>query len=92
VIVGRKTYGKWSVQTIVRLPGDSGMALRLTTAKFYSPNRKNYSGEGIAPDLPVAASEDLQVTFFRGRTQEEISADPDVSEALQALETRMSRN
>jgi carboxyl-terminal processing protease len=92
VIVGRKTYGKWSVQTIVRLPGDSGMALRLTTAKFYSPNKRNYSGEGIAPDLLVAADADQQATFFRGRTQEEISADPDVARALEALETRLSRN
>ncbi len=92
VIVGRKTYGKWSVQTIVRLPGDSGMALRLTTAKFYSPNKRNYSGEGIAPDLLVDADEDREATYFRGRTQEEISADPDVARALEALETRMSRN
>ncbi|MFM8477360.1 MAG: S41 family peptidase [Planctomycetaceae bacterium] len=92
VIVGRKTYGKWSVQTIVRLPGDSGMALRLTTAKFYSPNKRNYSGEGIAPDLLVDADDDREATYFRGRTQEEISADPDVARALEALETRMSRN
>jgi carboxyl-terminal processing protease len=92
VIVGRRTYGKWSVQTIVRLPGDSGMALRLTTAKFYSPNKRNYSGEGIAPDLLVDADEDREATYFRGRTQEEISADPDVARALEALETRMSRN
>ena len=92
VIVGRRTYGKWSVQTIVRLPGDSGMALRLTTAKFYSPNKRNYSGEGIAPDLLVDADDDREATYFRGRTQEEISADPDVARALEALETRMSRN
>lgn len=92
VIVGRRTYGKWSVQTIVRLPGDSGMALRLTTAKFYSPNKRNYSGEGIAPDLLVDADEDREATYFRGRTQAEISADPDVARALEALETRMSRN
>lgn len=92
VIVGRKTYGKWSVQTIVRLRGDSGMALRLTTAKFYSPNKRNYSGEGIAPDLLVEGDEESQATFFRGRTEEEISADPDVARALEALETRMTRN
>lgn len=92
VIVGRKTYGKWSVQTIVRLPGDSGMALRLTTAKFYSPNKRNYSGQGIAPDVLVDADAGQQATFFRGRTQEEISADPDVARALEALETRLSRN
>ena len=92
VIVGRTTYGKWSVQTIVRLPGNSGMALRLTTAKFFSPRDRNYSGEGIAPDVPVASNANSRTTAFRGKTQEEISADPDVASALEALEKRNARN
>ena len=89
-IVGRKTYGKWSVQSIIHLPGETG--LKLTTAKFYSPDDKNYSGEGLAPDVEVAARGDAQVTFYRGRTSDEISADPDVSEALNVLQRRLSRN
>lgn len=92
VIVGRTTYGKWSVQTIVRLPGDSGMALRLTTAKFFSPRDRNYSGEGIAPDFHVPGDSIARTTAFRGKTQAEISADPDVARALEALEKRNARN
>ena len=88
-IVGRKTYGKWSVQSIIHLPGETG--LKLTTAKFYSPNDKNYAGEGLAPDVEVPAPEDTQVTFFRGRTSDEISADPDVAEAIEELQTRLTR-
>lgn len=91
VIVGRKTYGKWSVQTIVRMPGDSGLALRLTTARFYSPDDRNYSGKGLEPDVMVPQAESSQVTFFRNRTSEEINTDPDVVQAIEALETRMSR-
>lgn len=91
VIVGRKTYGKWSVQTIVRMPGDSGMAIRLTTARFYSPDDRNYSGKGLEPDVMVPQGETSQVTFFRNRTSDEINADPDVVQAVEALETRMSQ-
>ena len=89
-IVGRKTYGKWSVQSIIHLPGETG--LKLTTAKFYSPDDKTYSGEGLAPDVVVPLPTDLQTTFYRGRTSDEISADPDVAEALNVLERRLSRN
>jgi carboxyl-terminal processing protease len=91
VIVGRKTYGKWSVQTIVRMPGDSGMAIRLTTARFYSPDDRNYSGKGLEPDVMVPQGETSQVTFFRNRTSDEINSDPDVVQAVEALETRMSQ-
>src|SRR5262249_31185068 len=46
-LVGRKTYGKWSVQTIFRVNGTSG--LRLTTARFYAPGGGTYSKVGINP-------------------------------------------
>jgi carboxyl-terminal processing protease len=86
-IVGRKTYGKWSVQSIIHLPGDTG--LKLTTAKFYSPDDKNYSGKGLAPDVEVPEPKDLQYSFYRGRTTEEISADPDVAEAIEILQNQL---
>lgn len=89
-IVGRKTYGKWSVQTIIHLPGGTG--LKLTTAKFYSPNHQNYAGKGLAPDVKVALPENVQRTFFRGRTSDEISLDDDVAEALRLLNSRFSQN
>lgn len=88
-IIGRKTYGKWSVQSIIHLPGETG--LKLTTAKFYSPNDKNYAGKGLMPDVEVPLPENTQVTFFRGRTSDEISSDPDVAEAIEELQTRLTR-
>jgi len=51
LIVGRKTYGKGSVQTII--PLSDGSALRLTTAKYLTPLRRSIDGEGIHPDLVV---------------------------------------
>ena len=51
-IVGVRSFGKGSVQGIFQLDGsDSG--LRLTTAKFFSPQGKPYSGVGVEPDIVV---------------------------------------
>ncbi len=51
VIVGTKSFGKGSVQTIFPL-GD-GSAVRLTTAKYYTPKGRSIQSEGIAPDITV---------------------------------------
>lgn len=51
LIVGSRTYGKGSVQTII--PLNDGSALRLTTAKYLTPLRRSIDGEGIHPDLVV---------------------------------------
>ena len=50
-IVGRKTYGKWSVQSI--FPIQRSVGLRLTTAKFYSPAGKTLGKIGVKPDVEV---------------------------------------
>ena len=53
-IVGRTTYGKWSVQSIIDLDNAGrGTGLRLTTAKFYSPHDGNYAEIGLEPDVAV---------------------------------------
>jgi len=51
VIVGTKTFGKGSVQTIMPL-GD-GSAVRLTTARYYTPKGRSIQAEGIAPDILI---------------------------------------
>ena len=51
IVVGAKSFGKGSVQTIFPL-GD-GSAVRLTTAKYYTPKGRSIQGEGIAPDITV---------------------------------------
>lgn len=51
LIVGTRTFGKGSVQTI--MPMSNGTALRLTTARYYTPNGHSIQGEGILPDIEV---------------------------------------
>jgi carboxyl-terminal processing protease len=51
-IVGTRTYGKGSVQSIFSLRS-APAGLKLTTAKFYSPHERPYSEQGVQPDLPI---------------------------------------
>jgi carboxyl-terminal processing protease len=51
IIVGTKTFGKGSVQTVIPLEG--GSALRLTTARYYTPGGRSIQAEGITPDIVV---------------------------------------
>jgi carboxyl-terminal processing protease len=51
-ILGARTYGKGSVQSIFSLRS-APAGLKLTTAKFYSPRNRPYSEQGVNPDIPV---------------------------------------
>jgi carboxyl-terminal processing protease len=55
IIVGEQTFGKGSVQSI--LPLADGSALRLTTARYYTPSHKVIHEHGITPDIYVPMSE-----------------------------------
>jgi carboxyl-terminal processing protease len=56
IIVGTKTFGKGSVQTIIPLP--EGAGLRMTTARYYTPNGRSIQATGITPDVEVPAAGD----------------------------------
>ena len=51
VLIGTKTFGKGSVQTIMPLPGHG--AMRLTTARYYTPSGRSIQAKGIEPDIEV---------------------------------------
>jgi carboxyl-terminal processing protease len=52
VLVGTRSFGKGSVQTVIPVSSDG--AIRLTTARYYTPSGRSIQGLGIAPDVPVA--------------------------------------
>ncbi len=54
VLLGDRSFGKGSVQTVIPLPG--GGAMRLTTARYYTPSGHSIQDLGIAPDIKVAES------------------------------------
>jgi carboxyl-terminal processing protease len=55
LIVGTDSFGKGSVQTVIPLQGGRDGALRLTTARYYTPAGRSIQGAGITPDMEVAA-------------------------------------
>lgn len=55
VVMGTQSFGKGSVQTIIPLTDNSG--LRLTTARYYTPNGRSIQAKGITPDIVVEQKE-----------------------------------
>jgi carboxyl-terminal processing protease len=61
LVLGTKTFGKGSVQTI--MPIDNAGALRLTTALYFTPSGKSIQGYGVTPDVTVNDTRDPQDKF-----------------------------
>jgi len=58
-VMGTRSFGKGSVQTIIPLEGRG--ALRLTTALYYTPSGRSIQGQGISPDIVVGVPKNQQV-------------------------------
>lgn len=74
-VVGKTTYGKGSVQTLVNLP--EGAQLKVTIAKWYTPSGHNITEQGITPDIKVeltSADEDAGRDPQLDRAKTELSA------------------
>ena len=54
ILLGTRSFGKGSVQTIIPLPGHG--AMRLTTARYYTPSGRSIQAKGIDPDIIVEAA------------------------------------
>jgi carboxyl-terminal processing protease len=71
-IVGSRTFGKASVQTIIPLGAGNG-ALRLTTARYYTPSGRSIQAQGIAPDIQVLQDVPKEVADAQPQTRSESS-------------------
>ncbi|MCX7721694.1 MAG: S41 family peptidase [Verrucomicrobiae bacterium] len=85
IILGEKTFGKGSVQSILPLP--DGSALKLTTALYYTPSKKVIHAEGITPDIIVPMTEEDERNVMLQRTPGGIEA-LDEKERERVLATR----
>lgn len=86
-VVGEQSYGKGSVQSVIKLSDDT--ALKLTTAKYYTPNGRSIDSVGIMPDIIVEANK-FQTPFIRSESEavkgsERPSADKQLQKALEFL-------
>jgi carboxyl-terminal processing protease len=68
-VIGTQTFGKGSVQTIIplRLEGEGPAAIKLTTARYYTPNGRSIQAKGIVPDLTVEDTPDGNFSGFNVR-------------------------
>ena len=77
-LVGTKTFGKGSVQQILRL--DSSTAVKLTIAKYYTPKDRSINGVGIEPDIKIEWPEPRQA-----------GKDPQQDKAIEILKAKSSK-
>jgi len=69
LILGTQTFGKGSVQTLI--PLEDGAALKLTTAKYYTPSGRSIQAEGIAPDITLKYAKAAEETEEDGDAMRE---------------------
>jgi carboxyl-terminal processing protease len=98
-IIGTKTFGKGSVQTIIPLSDGSG--LRLTTAKYYTPKGRMIHEKGIIPDVIVeepkpetAEGEESPSEPNRptGLPEDDLSGDPQLQKAVDLLKAEVKQH
>lgn len=82
-LVGVKTFGKGIVQTI--FPLDAGTSVKLTTAKYLTPNKLDIHKKGIEPDVKVELSKGQDATISPTDT----NFDPQLQKAVQTLQGKI---
>ncbi|HWA28185.1 MAG TPA: S41 family peptidase [Lacunisphaera sp.] len=75
VIVGEKTFGKGSVQSVIEL--DNGEGLRLTTARYYTPSGVTIHEKGISPQVELEVSPDDEARLRIQQARPELVSSPE---------------
>ncbi|RMA97667.1 S41 family peptidase [Hydrogenothermus marinus] len=89
LVVGDRTFGKASVQTLMPLPDGSG--LKLTTAHYYTPSGKMIMYKGIMPDIIVHESQEEQLKRMKAEREAKLKGkkikieDPQLEAAINAI-------
>ncbi|HET7756221.1 MAG TPA: S41 family peptidase [Steroidobacteraceae bacterium] len=86
LLIGRRTYGKGSVQTV--MPLSHGGAVKLTTSLYFTPSGASIQGKGIIPDIVEGTARAAAGTDADNGTARLAERDPDVRVGLQTLKSR----
>jgi len=90
IILGEKSFGKGSVQSVIPLPDGSG--LRLTTSKYFTPAGTSIHGTGIEPDIQIAfAAPSKEPEDEKGKKIEEIFNDVELKDSKDKEKFQMSK-
>jgi carboxyl-terminal processing protease len=88
LLVGRRTYGKGSVQTVV--PLSHGGAVKLTTSRYFTPSGASIHGKGIVPDVIEEGPGEAPAEILSGKGAAPLTArDADVRVGLEVLKGRV---
>ena len=91
IIVGETTFGKGSVQSVISLP--DGSALRLTTAKYFTPGRQVIHEVGVTPNIRIGLTQQQEFDLLDSRRDPEgggarrasVDGDPQLARAADIL-------
>jgi len=92
VIMGQQSFGKGSVQTI--LPLGNNTAIKLTTARYYTPNGRSIQAKGITPDIPLedAGEKNAGLKLREADLSKHLAvADPKADEKEKAIATAIEK-
>ncbi len=78
IVLGTQSFGKGSVQTVMALPGHG--AIRLTTARYYTPSGRSIQAKGIAPDITVEPARIEEVDGSRRSREQDLKGALDAPE------------
>ena len=97
ILVGETTFGKGSVQSVIQLP--DGSALRLTTARYYTPSRQVIHQNGVSPNIKASLTMDQEKALLLRRREGVLSPedqkfvsmqrDPQFDRAVDAVKSVM---
>jgi carboxyl-terminal processing protease len=89
-LLGRRTFGKGSVQTV--MPISEGRAIKLTTSRYFTPSGRSINGRGIEPDLSFESIDVLPLDLDDARARATLGdRDVGVHAALEVLKGRKPR-
>jgi len=92
IVLGETTFGKGSVQSVVSLP--DGSAIRLTTAKYYTPSEEVIHERGVTPHIRAPLTNEEEARLMRSRrerrsetkTEDDVKVDPQLDRAISVLQ------